>query len=1069
MAYAALVSLENSINRFLNSNLFSISVEEKQQITSLLQYVTPIRDFLEVFPDESKSWEEQMRELANEAEDIIEYLVLEKAFLPCGDESESHHKLYLKKVIEETCLKLNEVINFVEEFPDDAKANSLKGRIREIGTELRDIYEFYEWQKTHRHFREKWRVLPAEFAKFKPKFQFIHHMNKTRNEIDSIMEEVMAIKNDNNAANSSSTLAPIDDIVVFHHHDETKSHRSAEHELQLEKVMEEIVLIAAKVKNIKVSSSSKEVQHVADSSAPPIHKNSMVGFEDHVMNIKDRLCGNPSELQVIPVCGMGGIGKTTLARNVYDDKLIKENFTIRVWVTVSQDYSAQRILSDLLESLKEYNKGGKEESADKKVYQILMGKKYLVVMDDIWRSDAWDIVRNVFPDNANGSRIMLTTRLYDVASYPGPAIKPYELGLLDEDRSWSLLKEKVFANQDCPSDLENIGKDIARRCKGLPLAIVVIAGLLSTVTKNPVSWLEIAEMVKSAKTEEQEHIEEILSLSYVELPQLLRPCFLYMGSFPEDHEIYTSKLIRLWIAEGFLKFPVNTTSFEEVAEECLEELVKRNLVFVTKKKSDGRIKSCSLHDLIRELCIRKAHESKFFLNLMDMDIENENFMESIKKERRVSTSYLSFFSSYGGSTIHSIKCSKYHIVKLDFVKGVRLVRVLDAEAADVESLPSQLFELFHLRYLAVRYSHIIPRILSNLRNLQTLVICAEKRDKFGVGVACGMLVPWCMQQLRHVYFHGEIYFADPKETTCSLENLHTVSCVDSACCSEQILKKIPNLKKLKIDCSHGRDAGSLNDLVHLHQLENLEVYAGRWVQSRPNSYNFAFPEKLKRLTLRDLNLTQNDMIVIGSLPNLHVLKLKRCTWSDDVWKTTEGTFPVLEVLLVEGSGLENWITESGHFPMLKRLLLHSCWDLNEIPTDIGEISSLQLIEVEGDVKKSLLESAELIREEQDGMGNNNLQVVCIAKSSRRGSNYFYEVFWILLPIWLYVTLLKQFFLRCVLEIDMQTLLFFPFSQSFDDDDEEEEEDNHDDDVDDDEDNHDDDVEEEEDDYDVPSS
>ncbi|KAG6388152.1 hypothetical protein SASPL_153351 [Salvia splendens] len=1003
MAYAALVSLENTIYRFLNHNLFSISVEEKQQITSLLQYVTPIRDLLEVFPDESKSWDGQMRELADAAEDILEYLVLEKVFLPSKEESESHpsgnHRLDLKKVVNEAYSKLETVAEIVEEFPDDAKANSLKGRIGEIEIELKDIYDFYKWEKTHRHFREKWRLLPAELAKLNSKIQVIHHLNKTRNDIDSIMEEVMSIKNASNEETSSSTLAPVDDIVGFllDEADASKCHRSAMHELQLEKVTDEIALIAEKVKNIKVSSSNKEVQRGADSSSleasdsltlssssttPPIHKNSMVGFEDHVMNIKDRLCGNPSMLQVIPVCGMGGIGKTTLARNVYDDKLIKENFAIRVWVTVSQDYSAQRILSDLLESLKEYNnQSGKKERADIKVYQILIGRKYLVVMDDIWRSEAWDIVRNVFPDNGNGSRIMLTTRLYDVASYPGPSIKPYELGLLDEVQSWSLLKEKVFADQDCPSDLENIGKDIARSCKGLPLAIVVIAGLLSTVTKNPASWLEIAEMVKSAKTAEQGHIEEILSLSYVELPQLLRPCFLYMGSFPEDQEIYTSKLIRLWIGEGFLKFPINTKSFEEVAEECLEELVKRNLVFVTKRKSDGRVKSCSLHDLIRELCIRKAHESKFFLNLMDEDAEKENFMDSIKNQRRVSTSKLSFFSSYGGSTIHSIKCFKYHIVELDFVEGVRLVRVLDAEAADVEYLPSQLFELFHLRYLAVRYSHSIPRILSNLQNLQTLIIRAEKRDKLGVGVACGMLVPWGMQQLRHVYFQGEIYFDDPEETTCPLENLQTVSYVNSTCCSEQILKKIPNLKKLMIDCSQGRDAGRLNDLVHLHRLECLEVYAGCWVESRPNSYNITFPEMLKKLTLRDLNLTQNNMIIVGSLPNLQVLKLKGCTWSGGTWETTEGTFPALEVLLVGQSGFKNWKTECGHFPMLKRLLLHSCWDLNEIPTDIGEISSLQLIEVKGNVKKSLLESVELIREEQEEMGNDTLQVVCIPKSS----------------------------------------------------------------------------------------
>ncbi|XP_047969208.1 putative late blight resistance protein homolog R1A-3 [Salvia hispanica] len=1000
MAYAALVSLENTIHRFLNSDLFSISVEEEQQITSLREYVTPIRDFLEVFPDESTSWDEQMRELANAAEDILDYLVLEKVYLPCEEESESHpsgnHRLHLTEVVEETIPKVETLVMFEEEYPDDARADGLNGRIMKMRTEFIDIYKFYDWEKTYRRFREKWRFFPAVCTKFKSKIQFIHHLNKTRNDIDSIMEKVVAIVNDSNRATSSPALAPVDDIVGFPQDDADASecHRSAKHELQLEKVMDEIALISAEVKNIKVCSSSKEVQRGADSSslsssstAPPIHKNSLVGFEDHVMNIKDLLCGEQSKLQVIPVCGMGGIGKTTLARNAYDDQLIKEKFDIRVWITVSQDYSAQRILSGLLESLEEYNnQSGKEESADIKVYQILIGRKYLVVMDDIWRSEAWDIVRNVFPDNGDGSRIMLTTRLYDVASYPGPSITPYELGLLNEVQSWSLLKEKVFANQECPSDLENIGKDIARSCKGLPLAIAVIAGILSTVTKNPASWLEIAGTLKSAKTAEQEHIEEILSLSYVELPQLLRPCFLYMGSFPEDQEIYASKLIGLWIAEGFLKFPINTKTFEEVAEECLEELVKRNLVFVAKRKSDGRIKSCGLHDLIRELCIRKAQESKFFLNLVDEDIEKEKFMESIKNERRVSMSYLSLFSSYGGSTIHSIKCSKYNLVKLDFVEGVRLVRVLDAEPADVESLPSQLFDLFHLRYLAIRYHRNISSILSKLKNLQTLIIRAVKRSTDGFVISNDMMVPWCMQELRHVYFSGVIQFDDPGET-CSLENLQTVSYVVSVCCSEQFLKKIPNLKKLKISCDdfYGGDQDCLNGLVHLHQLENLEVYSDGSVGL---SYNLAFPEKLTRLTLRDLKLPWNDMIVVGSLPKLQVLKLKGCTCNGGTWETTEGTFPVLEVLLVERSRFENWITESGHFPRLRCLLLHSCRDLNEIPTDIGEIPTLQLIEVKGNVKESLLKSAEVIREEQEEMGNNTLQVVCIATSSTQQSYYY---------------------------------------------------------------------------------
>ncbi|XP_041990087.1 disease resistance protein RPP13-like isoform X2 [Salvia splendens] len=336
MAYAALVSLTNTINQTLNSNLYSISPEEKQQITPLLEYVTPFQDFLDNFPDKFNSLEGRMRDLANAAEDIVEYLVLEKVY-PTPDED----------------------------------------------------------------------------------------------------------------------------------------HPSEKHELaQLQNVIKEIDLIDKEVKEIEDTSRYKSIQHGAHSSsststAPLIHKDAMVGLEEYVLDLKDRICGEPSKkLYVIPICGMGGIGKTTLARSVYDDQLIMEKFEIRVWVTISQDYSAERILSNILECLKEFNKDEKEEIDDVLVHQILMGRRYLVVMDDMWSTEAWDIVRGVLPDNGNGSRVMLTTRLYGVASYPDPSCKLYELGLLDADQSWNLLKQKVFADEDFPRELESIGKEIAGRCKG---------------------------------------------------------------------------------------------------------------------------------------------------------------------------------------------------------------------------------------------------------------------------------------------------------------------------------------------------------------------------------------------------------------------------------------------------------------------------------------------------------------------------------------------------------------------------------------------------------------------------
>ncbi|KAL0298499.1 UNVERIFIED_CONTAM: putative late blight resistance proteinR1A-10 [Sesamum radiatum] len=317
---------------------------------------------------------------------------------------------------------------------------------------------------------------------------------------------------------------------------------------------------------------------------PTAGRHVVVGFEDDLMTIKHRLCGQSSKLHVVPILGMGGIGKTTLARTAYDDQLVMEHFQIRAWVKVSQDYSIQEILSNLLVSIKPSNENQCDELLAENVYKGLKGMRYLIVVDDVWSTKAWDDVKMIFPDDDNGSRIVVTTRLLDIATYAqfSSSSAPHEVHFLDEDQSWNLLRQMVFKQEDCPVELEKIGKLIARSCRGLPLAIVVIAGLLSTVGRNQASWEDIAENVNVAVTTNYEQFAKILSLSYIHLPQHLRPCFLYMGGFPEDYEIHVWKLIKLWVAEGFIKSS-ESKSFEEEAEEYLEDLVKRSLVLVTKR------------------------------------------------------------------------------------------------------------------------------------------------------------------------------------------------------------------------------------------------------------------------------------------------------------------------------------------------------------------------------------------------------------------------------------------------------------------------------------------------------
>ncbi|KAI3463678.1 hypothetical protein Pfo_020341 [Paulownia fortunei] len=248
---------------------------------------------------------------------------------------------------------------------------------------------------------------------------------------------------------------------------------------------------------------------------------------------------------------------------------------------------------------------------------------------------SWDKVKMFLPDNDNGSRILVTTRLLKLAVDFG-SCSPYQIDFLDKEKTWDLLREKVFTQEGCPNELEKIGKNIAKRCKGLPLALLVIGGLLAKSKRTREHWESVERDVTSAvNNENDEHFIKILSLSYSYLPIYLKPCFLYLAMFPEDFAIRVSRLIRLWVAEGFIK-STKAKSLEEVAEEYLEDLIDRNLILIRQRGSSGKVKTCSIHDLLMDLCRREAHKDKLLRIAL---LDSPNISPYIQSERRLSIHY----------------------------------------------------------------------------------------------------------------------------------------------------------------------------------------------------------------------------------------------------------------------------------------------------------------------------------------------------------------------------------------------------------------------------------------------
>ncbi|XP_051115849.1 putative late blight resistance protein homolog R1B-16 isoform X2 [Andrographis paniculata] len=368
-------------------------------------------------------------------------------------------------------------------------------------------------------------------------------------------------------------------------------------------VRDEIVAVDLKSFNPPIVAAAHSRQ------AAPTAKNPMVGLDDALVQIRDKLTGSRSKLETIPIVGMGGIGKTTLALNVYNNDWVVEHFDIRVWITISQTYTLREILLELSES----GIGEKsEEEIGELVYKRLFGRRYLIVLDDVWNIEAWNVLRRFLPDNGNGSRVLLTTRLVGVAADFGSDI-PYAMKLLEEDKSWDMLRDMVFSEEVCPIELEEIGKKIATSCGGLPLAIAVIGGVLRRSENTLESWEQVAENLNAIVTwENEEHCFKILRMSYTCLPLHLKPCFLYMSRFREDESIKVSKLIKFWVAEGFLK-PINGKILEDVAREYLDHLIDRNLILVRKRGVSGKAKYCGVHDLVRDLSLKEVRKENFTL------------------------------------------------------------------------------------------------------------------------------------------------------------------------------------------------------------------------------------------------------------------------------------------------------------------------------------------------------------------------------------------------------------------------------------------------------------------------
>nr|ABA92251.2 NB-ARC domain containing protein, expressed [Oryza sativa Japonica Group] len=360
-------------------------------------------------------------------------------------------------------------------------------------------------------------------------------------------------------------------------------------------------------------------QRSRDSFPELVKDEDLVGIEDSRRLLTEWLYADELDSKVITVSGMGGLGKTTLVTNVYEREKI--NFSAHAWMVVSQTYTVDALLRKLLRKVG-YTEPPLSCNIDKmdvhdlkeEIKRMLKGKKCLIVPDDVWDQEAYFQIRDAF-QNDQGSRVIITMRKNHVAALASSTCH-LDLQPLSDIHSFDLFCRMAFYNikdHECPTELMKFAKSIVERCQGLPLAIASIGCLLSSRSRSHYVWNQSYNQLRS-ELSKNNHVRAILNMSYHDLSGDLRNCFLYCSLFPEDYPLSRESLVRLWIAEGFVLKKENNTP-EAVAEGNLMELICRNMLQVTKYDELGRVNTCRMHDIMRDLAFSAAKEEKFCRNM----------------------------------------------------------------------------------------------------------------------------------------------------------------------------------------------------------------------------------------------------------------------------------------------------------------------------------------------------------------------------------------------------------------------------------------------------------------------